>query len=169
MSLVSKVEHPPPSKRKAAKEPGLAARGLRLLARREHTRRELAAKLAPHVEDPAELEALLDGFAARGWLCESRVVEQVLHTKRERFGPARIRQALLQRGVSDALIAPALQSLRAGGLEAARALWARKFRVQPSSAADQARQVRFLQSRGFSLGVALRVVGGRGRSEDEGA
>jgi len=163
------VERPPPSKRKPSKEPSAAARGLRLLARRDHTRRELAAKLSPHVEDPTELEALFDDFAARGWLSESRVVEQVLHTKRERLGPARIRQALLQRGVSEALIAPALQALRTNELEAARAVWARKFRVKPSAAADQARQVRFLQSRGFSLDVALRVVAGRGRREDEGA
>jgi regulatory protein len=93
----------------------------------------------------------------------------VLHTKRERFGPARIRQALLQRGVPESLIAPALQSLRTSELEAARAVWARKFRVKASTAAEQGRQVRFLQSRGFSLGVALRVVGRRRRSEEDGA
>jgi regulatory protein len=154
---------------KDSKPPSPAARGLRLLARREHTRRELAAKLSPHVEDPAELEALLDDFAARGWLSEARVVEQVLHTKRGRFGAARIRQALLQRGVSEALIAPALQSLADTELQAARAVWARKYRVAGSNRAEQARQVRFLQSRGFSLEVALRVVGGRSRGEDEGA
>jgi regulatory protein len=161
------VERPPPSKRKEPPSP--AARGLRLLARREHTRRELAAKLSPHVEDPAELEALLDDFAARGWLSEARVVEQVLHTKRARLGPARIRQALLQRGVSEALIGPALQSLRHTELQAARAVWARKYRMRASSPPEQARQVRFLQSRGFSLEVALRVVGGRAHGEDEGA
>jgi regulatory protein len=167
--LASKVERPSPSKRKRPKEAGPAARGLRLLARRDHTRRELAAKLSPHVEDATELEALLDHFAARGWLSESRVVEQVLHTKRERFGPARIRQALLQRGVPESLIAPALQSVRTSELEAARAVWARKFRVKASTPAERGRQVRFLQSRGFSLGIALRVVGGRSRSEEDGA
>ena len=163
------MERPPPSKRKTSKEPGPAARGLRLLARREHTRRELAAKLSPHVEDPAQLEALLDDFAARGWLSESRVVEQVLHTKRGRFGPARIRQALQQRGVSESLLAPALQSLRDTELQAARAVWARKYRSAASSPAERARQARFLQSRGFSLEVALRVVSGRARGDDEGA
>jgi regulatory protein len=163
------VERPSRSKRKASKEPSPAARGLRLVARRDHTRRELAAKLSPHVEDPAELEALLDDFTARGWLSEARVVEQVLHTKRGRLGSARIRQALLQRGVSEALIAPALQSLKASELQAARAVWARKYRVRASSRPEQARQVRFLQSRGFSLEVALRVVGGRADGEDEGA
>ena len=163
------MERPPPSKRKERKPASPAARGLRLLARREHTRRELAAKLLPHVEDPAELEARLDDFTARGWLSEARVVEQVLHSKRSRFGPARLRQALLQRGVSEALIAPALQSLRESELQLARGVWARKFRVAAASPADRARQVRFLQSRGFSLEVALRVAGGRAGGEDEGA
>jgi SOS response regulatory protein OraA/RecX len=48
-------------------------------------------------------------------------------------------------------------------------VWARKYRVRASARPEQARQVRFLQSRGFSLEVALRVVGGRANGEDEGA
>ena len=162
------MQPPRRSKPRGSKPATAAARGLRLLARRDHTRRELAAKLEPHVADPAKLEALLDDFTARGWLSEARVVEQVLHTKAGRFGPGRIRQALLQRGVSEALIAPALQSLRDTELQAARSVWARKYRSAGATPAEQARQVRFLQSRGFSLEVAMRVAAGRSRREDEG-
>jgi regulatory protein len=149
---------PPPSKRKA--QPGARARALKLLARREHTRRELAARLSGHVEDGAELEALLDEFTARGWLSEDRVVEQVLHAKRGRFGLARIRQALVERGVPEALIGPALDGLKASEVDAARGVWTRKFRSPPTTTAERARQVRFLQSRGFSVETALRVVRG---------
>src|SRR4029077_10202119 len=126
--------------------------------------RELAAKLAPHVESPDELEVLLDGFAARGWLSEARVVEQGGHAKRGRYGPARIRRALVERGVPDALIEPALAELKGSELEAATAVWAKKFRAAPRDRAAQAKQVRFLQSRGFSVDVAMRVV--RGRATD---
>jgi regulatory protein len=154
------VEPPPPrSKRKA--EPSLGARALRLLARRDHTRRELAAKLAPHVEDDAALDALLDDFTARGWLSEARVAEQVLHSKRGRLGPARIRQALLQRGVSESLVDTTVANLKGTELDAARAVWSRKFRTPGATPAERARQLRFLQSRGFSLDVALRVVNQR--------
>ena len=155
------MEHPPQSK--PERTPSAAARALRLLARREHTRRELAERLEDSVADRAELEALLDDFTARGWLSEERVVEQVLNAKAARLGPLRIRQVLLARGVPEALIAPALNKLKATELEAARAVWTRKFRAT-GSAGDQARQVRFLQSRGFSLDVAMRVV--RRRRDD---
>jgi regulatory protein len=163
------VERRPPSKRKDTQQPGPAARALKLLARRDHTRAELAAKLAPHVEDGAELEAVLDDLTSRGWLSESRVVEQVLHAKRQRLGPRRIRQLLLQRGVPEPLVASAMHAVKATELEAARSVWSRKYRAAASDRAEQARQVRFLQSRGFSLEVAMRVAGGRSRSEDEGA
>jgi regulatory protein len=148
------VERPPPSK------PSAAARALKLLARRDYTRRELAEKLSADVEDHEELEALLDAFTDRGWLSEERVVEQVVNAKAGRFGPFRIRKALVERGVSEALIAPALESLKATELEAARALWTRKFR-SPATPTEKPRQVRFLQSRGFSFEVAMRVVSGR--------
>ena len=157
------MQHPPPS----PKKPSLSARALGLLARRDHTRAELERKLAPHAEDPAEVQAVLDDFSARGWLSESRAIEQLVHAKRSRFGTARIRQALLAKGVSNESMAPALENLKETEVEAARAVWARKFKVAPGTAADRARQVRFLQSRGFSLDIAMRVVrGARGEDED---
>ena len=151
-----------PSKRKT--EPSPAARALRLLARREHSRRELERKLAPHVADGAELSALLDDLTARGWLSEARFVEQLVHAKRSRYGAARIRQTLFERGVPEDLIGPALAALKDTEVEAARSVWSKKFRAARSSASERARQVRFLQSRGFAIEIAMRVV--RGEDED---
>ena len=159
------MRRPPPSKRKKT-ELSPAARALRLLARREHTRVELERKLAPHVEDSAELAALLDDLTARGSLSDARAVEELVHAKRSRYGAARIRQALVERGVSKELIAPALAALEGTEVETARSVWSRRFRVAPSSASERARQVRFLQSRGFSIEVAMRVVRG-GDIDDE--
>jgi regulatory protein len=163
------VEHPPPPRSKRKTEPSPGARALRLLARRDHTRRELERKLAPHVEDAAELQGLLDDFTARGWLSEARAADQIVHSKRGRFGMARIRQALIEKGVPPDLIANALQALKETEVEAARSVWSRKFSAMASTsatAAERARQVRFLQSRGFSLDVAMRVV--RGGDFDSG-
>ena len=155
---------PPPSKRK---ELGLRARALQLLARREHTRAELERKLGAYAEDPAEVMAVLDDFTARGWLSESRAVEQLVHAKRSRFGTARIRQALMAKGISSESMAPALENLKETELDAARAVWARKFKSAPGTAADRARQVRFLQSRGFSLDIAMRVVRGACEGDED--
>lgn len=143
----------------------LRARALKLLARREHTRAELARKLSVHTEDPAELESVLDDCERRGWLSERRVVEQRVHTLRTRFGARRIERDLLAKGVSGEAVAGAMSDLKGGELEAAREVWRKKFggRV-PRTPADRARQARFLQGRGFDMDVILKVI----NSRDEG-
>jgi regulatory protein len=138
----------------------LRKRALELLARREHTRRELGRKLAAHAEDPAEVEHVLDGLEARGWLSESRLTEQLIHARRARFGARRIERELRERGVSEEAVAAAVPELKAGELDAARAVWRRKFGRQPKGAAERARQVRFLQGRGFDLDVIFKVIKG---------
>jgi regulatory protein len=155
---VERLRRSKPDRQNAVQD--LSARALRLLARREHTRVELCRKLAPHADDPSRLEALLDDLSHRGWLSDERFVEQFVHARRGRFGPAHIRRALIERGVAAEVACGALATLKAGELEAARAIWLRKFKAPPETSEARARQVRFLRSRGFSLDVALRVVRG---------
>ena len=154
-----------PKSKKRKQEPTAAERALRLLARREHTRLELARKLGAHVEDPAEIERVLDDFTARGWLSEARAAEQLVRAKRGRFGAARIRHTLTGKGVPQHLIATQLEALKASELDTARAVWGRKFKTAPATQAERARHVRFLQARGFSVEIALRVVRGDGADD----
>jgi regulatory protein len=156
-------QRPKQSKRKD--EPSLGARALRLLARREHSRQELEQKLAAYTDDIGAIQSLLDDFTSRGWLCDARVAEQLVRAKKRRFGPARIRQTLRQKGVPEHLIGPALANLKIDEFQSAHAVWVRKFRALPDTPADRARQVRFLQSRGFSVEVAMRVVAGESTDE----
>ena len=143
----------------------LRGRALKLLARREHSRAELARKLSAHTEDPAEIEAVLDDCERRGWLSERRVVEQRVHTLRTRFGARRIERDLLAKGVSGEAVAGAMSDLKGGELEAAREVWRKKFGGRlPRTPADRARQARFLQGRGFDMEVILKVI----NSRDEG-
>jgi regulatory protein len=145
------------------REPSLRERALRYLARREHSRAELARKLAPHANDSTEIDGVLDDLESRGWLSERRVVEQVVHARRRRFGARRIERELLDKGISEDSVAAALPQLKEGELEAARAVWLRKFGGrQPGRPAERARQMRFLQGRGFDLDVILKVIRGRG-------
>ncbi len=131
-----------------------------MLARREHTRRELTRKLAPFSENAAEIPGLLDDFERRGWLSEERVVEQVLVSRRRRFGAQRIVHELREKGVSNALLANAREKLQQSELDTARDLWRRKFKVAPADARERARQMRFLQGRGFGVDVIRKVVSG---------
>lgn len=139
-------------------QPSLRARALRLLARREHTRAELEAKLSAEDTDAAELAAVLDDFSRRGWISDTRVIEQVTHARRSRFGSRRIAQELAAKGVPEELIAGAMAELKDSDFDAARGVWRRKFGRLPANANERARQLRFLQSRGFALDLALRVL-----------
>jgi len=139
----------------------LRERALRLLARREHARAELARKLAPHAESEQALEALLDDLTARRLLSDERYVEMRLNARAARFGNARLAYELRTQGVSSELVAAALEG-SADELCRARAVWQRKFGAQPEAAdaADRARQMRFMLNRGFSAETIRRIVRG---------
>lgn len=136
----------------------LRSHALRLLARREHSRRELQRKLAALAAEPDEVERILDELTARGWLAERRVAEQLIHARRGRFGSGRIRQELLAKGVAEEVVAAVLPGLKESELDAARTVWRRKFKVPPSSAKERARQVRFMQGRGFAMDTIMNVI-----------
>ncbi|TXT24566.1 MAG: regulatory protein [Gallionellaceae bacterium] len=139
-------------------EPALRTRALQCLARREYSRAELRAKLLPHVRDGDDVEAVLDDLAKRNWQSDERAAEQVVNQRRNRFGTQRITHELRQKGVAENLIAEALPQLKATELEAAREVWQKKFSSLPQNPNEKARQIRFLQSRGFSLEVALKTI-----------
>ena len=137
-------------------------RALGFLSRREYSRLELKRKLAPHAEDEHEVEALLEDFAARGWLSEARFTEQIVHARRSKYGAQRIAQELKEKGVSADAVAAVLTGLRVSELETARAVWVKKFGAFPQDARERAKQTRFLMSRGFSLSIIGKVLDDHG-------
>jgi regulatory protein len=139
----------------------LRARALRHLARREHSRRELERKLAPHAESGAALEALLDALDAKKQLSDERYAEARTHQLARKYGAARIAHELRGKGVCDDAIAAAIAAEGASDLERAAAILRRKFRLPATSRVEQERRARFLQSRGFSSEVIYRLVLGK--------
>ena len=142
----------------------LRGRALGYLARREHSRAELLAKLRRHAGLDEDIDALLDDFVARGWLSEQRLVDQVVNHSR-RFGAARVLNDLRRRGVDPVLVGEAARPLRQGELAIARDVWRRKFGSVPEDANERMRQVRFLRNRGFSGATIAQVL--KDRSIDE--
>lgn len=95
------------------------------------------------------------------------MIEQVVHARRGKLGSRRIRQELLDKGIAAELVAEAVAQLKDGEVEAARALWQKKFGSLPRDAAGRARQIRFMQGRGFALEVILKVMRQGGKDVDE--
>ena len=125
----------------------LRVRALRHLARREHSRAELAGKLLPYADSPESLEQLLDALTAKKQLSDERYAEARAQRLARKYGAARIRRELRSKGVDEAIV----ERASAGGeLEHARAILARKYRASAVTPRERARRMRFLQSRGFS-------------------
>jgi regulatory protein len=136
----------------------LRQEAIRLLARREHSRAELARKLSS-LGTRDEVDAVLAELEAAQLQSDDRVAESYLRGHASRLGTARLRRELRNRGLATELID---QQLEQAGLpdelERARTVWARKFSTAPEGPKEWARQARFLQSRGFAADVVRRLL-----------
>jgi regulatory protein len=136
----------------------LKGRALRYLGAREHSRAELERKLAAHAETPEQLAQLLDELQAKDFISEARVVESVINRRAARFGAARIKYELQNKGLSAGAVADAVKRLKGSELERAKDIWRKKFDGPAPDAAGRAKQMRFLAGRGFGGDVIGRVV-----------
>jgi len=140
--------------------PSLKGRALRLLSGREHSRQELERKLSPYEEEPGSLAAALDELQAKGFISEQRVLESVVNRRAAKLGAARIKHELQGKGLDQQAVAEAMADLRSTELARAHEVWRKKFGQPPEDAAQRAKQMRFLASRGFAGDTINRVVAG---------
>jgi regulatory protein len=136
-----------------------------LLANREHSRAELARKLAGRGFDTAAVDQALAHLAETGLLDEGRLAEAyVAERLRKGFGPLRIRQELRGKGLADDLIAPHLRRDDGDWLGFIAAVHDKRFGpAAPGDAKERARRGRFLEYRGFPADLIARFLhGGHG-------
>lgn len=152
---------------KPTPDPGdLRERALRLLARREHSRAELARKLENAGFARDDIAPLLDAFEAKNWLSDRRFAESWVADHCARAGSVKLAYDLRQRGVGDSIIESVLGEQRDSELDRARAVWNKKFGTAPADAAEKARQMRFLQNRGFTSDVIRRALNATSDHDD---
>ena len=156
-----------------APKPSLKARALRYLAAREHSRLELGRKLARHASEDDDINALLDWLESQKFLSETRFAESLVNRRAARFGSSRILSELQSHGIDDATVSSLRSSLLEGEEERAWEAWKKKFGVAPDSAEAKAKQMRFLQQRGFSHSAIQATMkriprGESGRDSGEG-
>ncbi|HUP29681.1 MAG TPA: recombination regulator RecX [Usitatibacter sp.] len=138
--------------------PSLKARAMRFLARREHSRAELRRKLSPKVAEGEDLEAVLDDLAERGWLSDARFAEHTARAKARRFGPLKLNHYLRSRGVDDDAIAAGVRAAGEQGAARMEEIWKSRFKAPPVDGRESARQLRFLQGRGFAAEDVFRFL-----------
>ena len=125
-----------------------------MLARREHARGELAAKLRRRFGDhPEVVEAEIDKLQAEGLQSDARLAESFIRYRAGRGqGPLKIRGELRGRGVSEDVIGLAMEECDIDWFELALSVCRKRFgELPPEDAREKARRARFLQQRGFSF------------------
>jgi regulatory protein len=155
---------------KSARPPkSLQARAIGLLARREYARAELRERLLATGADRTEVDAALDRLEKLGYLSDARFATGVVRQKAGAYSKRAIAHALKEKGVASSAAKDALAALDGvDELAQAQALWRRRFGHAPKDEKEKARQVRFLLARGYTPGIAYRVLRAAGASgEDE--
>ena len=139
-----------------------------MLARREFSRAELAARLAAGGADRDEIDPVLDELERAGYLSDTRFASAVVRQKAGGYSKRAIAHALREKGVTAPVAKEALAALDSEDEFAqALALWQRRFRKAPADEREKARQVRFLVSRGYATNVVFRVLRAGGARADE--
>jgi len=135
----------------AADEPACTRTALELLARREHSRRELTRKLAARGFPDDVVSVVLDELERTGALANARFTDSFVRSRIAKGqGPQRIRAELAQRGITDDEADGVLRGAEVDWLATIRAVRAKRFGPElPRDYAERARQARFLQYRGF--------------------
>jgi regulatory protein len=94
-------------------------------------------------------------------LSDERFVEVFIRSRQSKFGSKRLAHELKERGIDPSLVSASVRSATQDERELAKALWQQKFGTLPENAKEKARQIRFLQNRGFTLETILKLLGGR--------
>ena len=133
---------------------------LRALSRREHTVAELRASLAKREADPAEAEEAIERLVEIGQLDDERFASLFAQDKRELYGwgPGRIREALVEKGVPRGIAEAAAGGESQDELaeRAADLLDRRNDDLEDDS--GRGRALAFLARRGYELEVAYAAV-----------
>lgn len=141
---------------------------LNWLARREHSMKEVRDRLRRRFGDQAPVETVLDWLTRQQFLSDRRFAGVFVRSRIERGqGPLRIRQELQQRGLDEELIAETLEEAGCDWFTLAADTRERRFRQLPGpDRKEQARQLRFLQYRGFTAEQCFAAINRSADPED---
>ncbi|MCP5089745.1 MAG: regulatory protein RecX [Gammaproteobacteria bacterium] len=137
-------------------------KAMNFLARREYGHTELIRKLAEKGFERRAVDDAVGKLAEEGLQSDQRFAESFVQSRiNQGKGPVRIRLDLGQRGIDAAAIEIALEDACPDWHQLAREIREKKFgRALPADFKEKARQMRFLQYRGFEQDHIQSAVGG---------
>jgi len=134
---------------------------IRLLARREHARAEIKQKLKIRGYEESLASEIVDELTRSKLLSDERFAEEFIRSRAERGqGAIRLRAELRQLNLPAELIESRMVAAQVDWARLARDIRKRKFGENiPKAPAERAKQMRFLQYRGFTADQIRRAMG----------
>jgi regulatory protein len=144
---------------KAKPKPSAYTKALGLLARREHSRRELGRKLDQGGYEREEAGAALERLGEQSYQDDERFGQVLVRSRANHgYGPQRIRAELKSHGLGDAAIRQLLQEAEQDWDQLAADQLRRRYgATAPGDAAERAKRAQFLLRRGFD-GSSVRAA-----------
>lgn len=129
-----------------------------LLARREFGKEELLGRLKNYALDPEEAERLADEMVEKKYVDDDRMAKCVLRNEISKgCGPRKIQMVLKHKKISSEYLEEDLKDV--DWFTKAYELKVRKFGVEiVKDQKEKAKQIRFLQGRGYSLDTIFKVI-----------
>lgn len=141
---------------------GIRRAALRWLARRDYAYAELQQRLQARGFPLADIHTVLDTFRAENLLNDTRFAHNYCRWRQGKgFGPLRIQMELKAKGLGAQTIAELSDIPDNAWLIVAQRVWRKHFKGQKALDFKQrAKQMRFLQQRGFTMTQIKEVLGG---------
>lgn len=150
-------------------QPGMKGTRLRsyafaVLTRKEYSKKDLIEKLCLYAEDREEVLMLVDELSRENYQSDQRVAEMTVRSQiRKGKGPNRIKLALNAKSIDKALAKNDMDEI--DWYEQAYMLKVKKYGTEVAiDAKMKAKQIRFLQYRGFEMDAIMKAIRKR---EDE--
>lgn len=131
-----------------------------LLARKDYCNGEMRRVLHSMTDDDMAVEVVLQRLREYGYLDDRRIAENMLSRfLRKQYGPVRIRLELRQRGIAREICENVISGCDTDWFQMAAESRSKKFGDSlPSEPKEKARQMRFLQSRGFTMDMITEAM-----------
>jgi regulatory protein len=138
----------------------LKNKALYYLARREYAYHELFNKLKPDYDDEAQIHAVLDELVVLKYLSNERYILSYLNYKSQKYGLQKIRYDLIQKTGDSNLVDNVLNDAKdkLNEYENAHRLWLKRFGIKALDNKELAKQIRYLQYKGFSHDIIKQVL-----------
>jgi regulatory protein len=136
----------------------MGAFAYRLLGQREYSLLELSNRISRKWPQASDVKLFIDQLSKENLVSDERFAESFLRSRMQRYqGPIKIRAEMRGKGVPDAIISTALDTM-SGEWNALAVEWLRRKHSGTIDFADKRKYYRRLVNRGFTHDQAMDVL-----------